>query len=517
MAARRWTGGWVAALLALALLGGLACSRSPGSGATAGGFVGRNGTQFTLGGKPFRFVGVNFYPAAGDPAIYTCGIVPANPEHDLDAWFARIRGETGATVVRFWAFQSFTKGGTDFTGLDRVLRLAAKHGLHVIPVLENQYADCTTGGVKDAAWYADGYKRPYGTYPLSYRDYVQRVVGRYKNNPTILAWMLMNEASSAQNNVGDPNALYTFTAEMSGLVKAADPRHLVTLGVSGGVHLGVWGALKELHALPTIDFIDYHDYGQDDAPLPGAPATTPYALVQTALFTQDQNYAYVATLPRVNVANAWETFSGTIPNGAMPFHSVGLDLEDTSGLPAGDLYVDDIQVGGRTLDLEDGDLAGITVDGPARMDVASGTAFSGGHALHLTFTAPGGALLHVPAGPSDGPGTPFSFHVLVKAAGAVENDALLAGALQAGKDLNKPVLVGEAGMMVCQADQGQQLETPASRAQKLDAKLNAFFGAGGAGYLVWTWSPTSDCGDDFTSGDPLNGVLQRWSQQVARR
>jgi hypothetical protein len=476
-------------------------------------FVGHDGTLFTLGGKPFRPVGVNLYGAASDPAIYSCGLAPKNADSDLDGWFARIRAETGANVVRVWAFQRFTAGGTNFAALDRVLRLAAKNGLKVIPVLEDQYGNCSQGGERTADWYASGYQQPYGGYPLSYRDYVARVVGRYKNDPTIFAWMLMNEAASARNGVGDPDALLYFTTDMSNVVKTLDPNHLLTLGVSGGVHLGVWGALQQLHALPAIDFIDYHDYAENDTALPGAPAA-PAALVQTAVYTQDATYHFVATATQVNAAASWQEFSSVIPAGDTPFHYVGLAIQVNSGYPPPDLYVDGIAIGGRVLDFEDGSSDGVTATDGAALDVSGSDAFSGSYALHIVPAGPGAFQLQVPADPADLPGTPITFRVLVDAPGAVGNDGLLAGVLQVGAQLQKPVLVGEAGMEVCTASDGAQLETPRTRAQKLDAKMQAFFAAGGAGYLIWDWWPDADCGYDFSSGDPLNAVLQRWATQL---
>ena len=500
------------AVLALALLVAVGCGGSGAPGQVTNAFVQRNGVRFTLNGKTFRPVGVNFYGAASDPTIYHCGIAPANPESDLDGWFARIHRETGANVVRFWAFQSFAAGGANFTAIDRVLRLAAKNGLRVIPVLEDQYGNCSQGGERSADWYATGFQQLYGGYPLSYRDYVAKIVARYKNDPTIFAWMLMNEAASTRDNVGDPASLLAFTTTMSAAVKAIDPNHLLTLGVSGGVHLGVWGALKQLHALPDIDFIDYHDYGADDMPLPGAPVTTT-ALAQTSIYTQDANYQWTETTPEVNDGKRWQEFRGAVPRGATPFHTIGLNIHVDSGYPPPTIYIDQITIGDRRLDFEDGSSEGVTANSGASVRVSDAVAFSGRYALQIVPAGPGVFQVQLPADPADVPGTPISVHVLVDDAGAVGNDGLLAGVLQIGQQLQKPVLVGESGMATCSAPAGAQLETPAARAQKIDAKMQAFFAAGGAGYLVWDWWPDADCGYDFTSGDPLNGVLHRWASQ----
>ncbi|HJR50315.1 MAG TPA: cellulase family glycosylhydrolase [Gemmatimonadales bacterium] len=322
------------------------------------GFVTRNGARFELDGLPFRMVGANMYNAAGDPTIYECGAWMGNPDVELDDWFARARRDFDGQAIRFWAFQKHTAGGTNWTAFDRVMQLARKHGLKVIPVLENQWHHCTEGGEKRDTWYDGGYLQPYGSYPLDYRTYVGRVVSRYKDEPAIAAWMLMNEAESkTSGGVAMPEPLFTFASDMSAYVKSLDPNHLVTLGVMGGGQAGVAGANYErLHGLSTIDFAEYHDYNDNDYVLP--------------------------------------------PN--------------------------------------------------------------------------------------------------------------LATALAKAQLLDKPIIVGEAGMTVCGPYEGWQQETVESRAAKFDLKMREFFLLGGDGYLIWHWHPRENCSHDFTTGDPLNEVLARY-------
>ena len=329
-----------------------------GEGNAPTGFVTRSGTSFVLDSKPLHFVGANMYNAAGDPGIYECGPWMQNPDTELEDWFARFKRDSGGQVVRFWAYQSYTKGGTDWSAFDRVMRLANKYGLKVIPVLENQWVECSEGGYKYSSWYSDGYLKPYGSYPLSYKEYVRRVVERYKDEPAVAAWMLMNEAESKKpSGEEDPEALYAFASDMSVLIKGLDQNHLVTLGSIGTGQPGVSGSnYQRLYALPTLDFVEFHDYGANDEAMPGA----------------------------------------------------------------------------------------------------------------------------------------------------------LANARHTARELNKPILMGEAGMTTCGAYNGSQQETSQSRAQKLEAKIGAFFDEGGAGYLIWAWHPNSDCSYDFTTGDPLNTVLTKY-------
>jgi len=252
---------------------------------TTSGFVGREGTNFTLDGQPFRFVGFNLYDAANTDR-YSCVWWQRYTESELDGAFAAMHDEAGATVVRFWAFQSYTAGGTDWSGLDRVLRLAAKHNLKVIPVLEDGPGYCglqappwvNTGRERwqnSGAWYDRAWRRNfrYDGYALSLPDYIDRIVARYKDNPTILGWMLMNEADTS-----NAEGLYTFARVLTAQIKAIDSRHLVTLGSQSSGPPATAGAnFLRVYGLPTIDFAEGHDYpywsggAGETMPLPGSP------------------------------------------------------------------------------------------------------------------------------------------------------------------------------------------------------------------------------------------------------
>ena len=113
---------------------------------------------------------------------------------------------------------------------------------------------------------------PSGT--VSYRDWVAEVVNRYKDDPTILAWQLVNEAEvkPGRDTGCSTNAagiLKSFAADVSGLVKSIDPNHLVSLGTMGGGQCGAQGSeYEDVHSVPTIDLCEYHDY-QPNAAMPG--------------------------------------------------------------------------------------------------------------------------------------------------------------------------------------------------------------------------------------------------------
>ena len=267
---------WLAVLVILPLLATLTgCGSSPSDE-----FVTRSGAQFELGGRPFRFVGANLYDAAATDG-YSCSPQTRLSDSKLRKAMAYLHDQAGATVVRFWAYQTYTDSGQDFSGVDRVIDAARAEGLRVIPVLEDGPGDCTTGQAgepktawQNDTWYTQGYKSRYGDAALSYRDYAAAITRHYRNNPTIMAWMMMNEAETSTRNQGDRTALADFALDIGTLIKSEDPHHLVTLGTQGNGAPGTSGRdFSAIYSQSVLDFAEVHDwarYGSDEEAMPGS-------------------------------------------------------------------------------------------------------------------------------------------------------------------------------------------------------------------------------------------------------
>lgn len=253
------------------------------------GFVTRAGNDLLLDGTPYRFTGVNLYNANSDGWCRE-SIDDATLDSSLDAinlsW-------SGHGVIRAWFFQTLAtdagSGARDWSRFDRLLRMAAERGYKVIPTLADQWGECgarvvPTYSYKTEAWYTGGYAAPdpvlaaaHGGSWLSYRDWVAQVVGRYKDDPTVAFWQLMNEAEvnpagafgACPPGDGPRDTLIDFATDMSGLVKSIDHDHLLSLGTIGGGQCGTSGLqYKDVHAIPGIDLCEYHDYTPNQA-IPG--------------------------------------------------------------------------------------------------------------------------------------------------------------------------------------------------------------------------------------------------------
>jgi endo-1,4-beta-mannosidase len=239
------------------------------------GFVGRSGSELVLNGKPYRFTGLNVYNANSvSNCWYTLGSGTA-----LDASLSDIG--PGKEAFRAWFFQSeaTVNGARNWAAFDHTLSVARSHGEKVVATLGNQWADCEgwtdpASGYKNESWYQSGYKSlPGGPgMPSTYRRWVSEVVSRYKDDPTILAWQLMNEAEDAAYYGGPCSATATdslkaFAADMATLVKSIDRNHLLSLGTIGAGQCGASGpAYKDVHSVGGLDLCEYHDYTLESMP-----------------------------------------------------------------------------------------------------------------------------------------------------------------------------------------------------------------------------------------------------------
>jgi endo-1,4-beta-mannosidase len=275
----------------VALLTGVVASTGS---AQAGVFVSRQGAALVLGDQPFRYVGMNYYyanardnmPNGGHGAGYDGDVM----DRDLSALDASLDGR--AKVLRIWFFQqqATVDHRRDWAAFDHTLRVAARHGYKVIAVLTDQYA-YTEGPYKDLSFYQGGYRTAvWATSTTPYLDYVEEVVSRYRDDPTVMAWQLVNEGKADEDASGAcPSeqtafgALYGFTSAMTSTIRRLDPNHLV----SHGLLYNNCGTRAEtthyaqLSNLPYNDLYELHDYAGPAATM-STDATEIFAQAQAA-------------------------------------------------------------------------------------------------------------------------------------------------------------------------------------------------------------------------------------------
>ena len=242
-------------------LNGDTWSWSPPSGASP--FASACQGNFCVGSRQFNFVGWNTWGLAA-----TCQY----PASELNAYFQQASNDH-ISVVRLWLFQGITASGSDYSEFDQVLSFAHQCGVHLFPVLEDSNAEaatCTSHArpFLSIDWYQSGYQSPYAGWPIGYKQYVLQTVARYKDDPSIFAWGLINEptALNGDGSQSCDSGFYNFFSDMTASVRSSDPNHLITSGSPGPFAAGFAcsspspDTYQNIFSLTNNNFAEYHDY-----------------------------------------------------------------------------------------------------------------------------------------------------------------------------------------------------------------------------------------------------------------
>ncbi|KAL5717231.1 mannan endo-1,4-beta-mannosidase [Ranunculus cassubicifolius] len=211
-------------------------------------FVEISGTDFLRDGVPLYFNGFN---------SYWMMVYASNPSTrgNVTSVFQEAT-QHGMNLARTWAFSD---GGVYplqtspgiynqdmFKGLDFVISEAGKYGIYLILSLVNNYPDY--GGRKQYVEWAreqgqsvksedEFYSNP--IVKNYYKNHIKAILERqnsisgvtYKDDPTILAWELINEPRCESDLSG--RVLQDWIQEMAAYVKSIDNKHLLEIGLEG--------------------------------------------------------------------------------------------------------------------------------------------------------------------------------------------------------------------------------------------------------------------------------------------
>jgi mannan endo-1,4-beta-mannosidase len=288
----------------LLMLTGLVSSQRPAIATVEASFVTASGTRFVLDGRPFVVAGTNNHylgwgtraevdsvleSAAGSGYTVVRGILHSvkgspdgtakrhvwNPASTADSSNMGVHG----TYLASWNTErntyAFNDSSTNGLGRwDYVIWKAGQLGLRLnIAMLD--FWQWAGGAQQVSAWYLDGYDaandpRRYTFFfqdPRAkqfYRDWTAHVLDRvnpltglrYRDDPTIFAWDLMNEPE-----VSSVGLAQSWMQEMAVHLKAEGARQLVSSG-SEGFYGGRAGSDPDTEpaAVPAVDFQTWHTY-----------------------------------------------------------------------------------------------------------------------------------------------------------------------------------------------------------------------------------------------------------------
>ncbi|EUC64250.1 mannan endo-1,4-beta-mannosidase [Rhizoctonia solani AG-3 Rhs1AP] len=211
------------------------------------GYVKVSGQKFTLNGVTFTVVGSNAYwiPQLSNTADMTTAFNDLKKAGftTLRTWgFNEVTSPSG-TYYQIWngATSTINTGADGLARFDQVVAAAKAAGIRLIVALTNNWSDY--GGMdvyvkqilnsnNHDLFYTDA------TVKAAFKKYIDAFVGRYKNEPTVMAWELANEprckgSAGAWTGTCTPATITAWAKEFSAYIKSIAPNQLVALGDEG--------------------------------------------------------------------------------------------------------------------------------------------------------------------------------------------------------------------------------------------------------------------------------------------
>jgi len=231
-------------------------------------FVQRDGKDLYVGDNVWNPIGVNIFGCNKNGTIWT------PPDSSLTAIQAEL-GKKKMHLMRAWFFQPMfvTNGQRDWTKFDNTLRAAQSHCVKVMVVLANEWAAYDGISVqRPLSWWEGGYTTQVDTGSLvPYRDWVSEVVTRYKDDPTIACWQLVNEGEARESDgttctyPASTNAIVAFADDIGALIRNIDANHLISIGTIPGECGSNEASYSTLNGNQYNDICVYHDYGYPES------------------------------------------------------------------------------------------------------------------------------------------------------------------------------------------------------------------------------------------------------------
>src|SRR4051812_47381373 len=103
------------------------------------------------------------------------------------------------------------------------------------------------GGRKSADWYTEGWR-------ATHEAHIRNVVTRYKDEPTVAFWELINES------FGDGAAVRAFNDQAGALVRSIDGNHLIESGSMPSYAFGGDAGWKTANGSSAVDITSIHEY-----------------------------------------------------------------------------------------------------------------------------------------------------------------------------------------------------------------------------------------------------------------
>ncbi|HKX83077.1 MAG TPA: cellulase family glycosylhydrolase [Pyrinomonadaceae bacterium] len=264
-------------------------------------FVSVRGSQFVTDGKPYYFVGTNYWygTVLGLEKDKKRGIERLRKELD----FLRAKGVTNLRLLGGAEGSGMISGVTRvgpplqpeqgkfdidvLKGFDLILSEMGKRNMKAVIFISNNWE--WSGGFQQYLIWNGLVPKDQETRKLTWdeqRDIVSKFYGcapckdgynkhldvllsrtnkitnrKYVDDPTIMAWELANEPRPMRPYAN--NDYKKWIADVASTIKSKDKNHLVTIGHEGMVGTESLPMFEEIHAIPNIDYLTIHIWAKN--------------------------------------------------------------------------------------------------------------------------------------------------------------------------------------------------------------------------------------------------------------
>jgi mannan endo-1,4-beta-mannosidase len=276
----------IAAIILMGFL--MACSKEHTSS-----FVAQHNGQFVINGKPYYFIGTNFWYGAilgsteqggnRERLLKELDFMKANGINNLRVLVGADGLDGQAVKVRpALQVESGVYNSSIFDGLDFLLAEMAKREMYAVLYINNSW-EWSGGYGQYLSWAGYGNVPPEGVrnWPLFlahvsqyaacdschvlFLNHVKNVITRtnrytgkkYTDDPAIMSWQVGNEPRAFSND-GKP-AFIKWLKETTAFIRSLDSNHLISLGNEGTMGCeGDMQLFETIHADPNVDYLTIH-------------------------------------------------------------------------------------------------------------------------------------------------------------------------------------------------------------------------------------------------------------------
>lgn len=228
-------------------------------------FVAPAGSDFQLCGSTFRFVGFN---ARGMCHYGRNDVLPYSALSDVAANLNYCTSANARVVRVICAYNGINRTTTG-DRLQFILDSCQARGIFAIVAFTDFYRGTQLHPQGDTAyydvpgccgltllnhqWFQNGYA-------LNYLPQALYLADRFKNHPAVFAWQLGNEI----RDISSPSTFLAFVQNMVPQLRAADPNHMISIGLIGYRNAGLtFAQAQQIHA--GVSFVSTHNYDGSDA------------------------------------------------------------------------------------------------------------------------------------------------------------------------------------------------------------------------------------------------------------